>query len=73
MSDLCAELVEVTRKMPLSLQAEVLDFAQFIQARHAPGKVKAETASDWVEKVWGTLPDFPDRLPQGSLTAATGF
>ena len=71
MTDLCTQISEVTRSLPPALQSEVLDFAWFVKSRR--GSVELAPGSDWVDQVWGALPDFPDRAPQGELSNFAGL
>lgn len=51
--------------LPPELQAEVLDFVDFVRSRH----VRPPGTQAWLSAAWGCAPDFPDRPPQPPLQA----
>jgi Protein of unknown function (DUF2281). len=49
--------------LPPELQAEVLDFVEFIRSRRMP----QPSMQEWLAEVWGSALDFPDRPQQPPL------
>ena len=50
------------RALPLTSQQEVLDFIRHLRKQASP-----VSATSWLERAWGAMPDFPDRSPQPLL------
>lgn len=64
--DLVADIARRAALLSPELQAEVLDFVEFVGQRRR----KIPDASDWLRAAWGAAPDFPDRVAHPPLTDA---
>lgn len=54
--------------LPPDMQREILDFIGYL-------RMKYERQSDpgWLEKAWGSAPEFPDRPPQPPVEDIQGL
>ena len=64
--DLVADIARRAAQLSPDLQAEVLDFVEFIGQRRR----RTPETSHWIRAVWGSAPGFPDRVPQPPLADA---
>lgn len=68
MNNLIAAIDKEASTLPPEFQREVLDFIGYL---HAKSQRKSDPA--WLERVWGTAPDFPDRPQQPPLSDLPGL
>lgn len=54
--------------LPPALQQEVYDFVGYLQSK----RMKMGDG-DWLEKIWGVSPEFPDRPSPLPMKAIAGF
>lgn len=58
------KIYERVKSLPESTANEVLDFIEFLESRQHRQKIMGTEAKNaWLSSVWGSSPDFPDRLP----------
>jgi hypothetical protein len=64
--DFVADIARRAAQLSPELQAEVLDFVEFVGQR----RQRIPDTGDWLRAVWGAAPDFPDRVAQPPLADA---
>jgi hypothetical protein len=60
---LVEQIAQRAATLPPELQAEVLDFVEFIRSR----RMSQPSMQEWLDEIWGSAPHFPDRPQQPPL------